>query len=98
MTEPVTIKTVAEAVNCAVSTVSRALRDDPATSDESKQRIRQAAEALNYRRLRRRRSKAERDGERTDAIRDKRLVVVTLGMDRSLTTGSVSSPGITTGH
>ena len=85
MTELVTIKTVAEAANCAVSTVSRALRDDPAISDESKQRIRQVAESLNYRRLRRRRTKTEKDAERNNSICDKRLVVITLGMDRSLT-------------
>ncbi len=85
MTGPVTIKTVAEAANCAVSTVSRALRDDPAISDESKQRIRQVAESLNYRRLRRRRSRTEKDAEKANLIRNKRLVVITLGMDRSLT-------------
>lgn len=85
MTGVVTIKTVAEAANCAVSTVSRALRDDPAISDESKQRIRQVAESLNYRRLRRRRSKAEKDAEKANLLRNKRLVVITLGMDRSLT-------------
>ena len=85
MNDPVTIKTVAEAANCAVSTVSRALRDDPAISDASKKRIRQAAEALNYRRLRRPSIKAGNNGHSTDGLRDQRLVVITMGMDRSLT-------------
>ena len=85
MKDTVTIKTVAEAANCAVSTVSRALRNDPAISDASKQRIRQAAEALNYRRLRRPSVKNGHNGHRADALSNKRLVVVTMGMDRSLT-------------
>ncbi|QDT46626.1 LacI family DNA-binding transcriptional regulator [Symmachiella dynata] len=87
MKETVTIRTVAEAANCAVSTVSRALRDDPAISEASKQRIREAAEALNYRRLRRPSVKdsTNGNGHSRNTLADKRLIVVTMGLDRSLT-------------
>lgn len=47
-TSPVTIKDIAEALGMAHTTVSRALNDHPQTSADTKQRVREAAEALGY--------------------------------------------------
>lgn len=87
---PVTISTVAKAANCAVSTVSRALRDDPKISDRAKDRVRQVAAKLNYQPLRRRRSVSEKQEKTARMLRDKQLLLLTLGMDRSL----VSLPAV----
>ena len=44
----ITIKQVAEAAHVSLSTVSRALRDDPRANQETKRRIQKIAEELNY--------------------------------------------------
>ncbi|HAW27313.1 MAG TPA: hypothetical protein DCY03_04210, partial [Planctomycetaceae bacterium] len=92
--ELVTVKTVAKAADCAVSTVSRALRDDPSISDAAKQRIRQVAESLDYRPLRRRRPKKENSRNPGSVLAEKRLLVVSLGLDRSLISLPVVSSAI----
>lgn len=92
--ELVTVKTVAKAADCAVSTVSRALRDDPSISDAAKQRIRQVAQSLDYRPLRRRRPKTETNLNSTSILTDKQLLVVSLGLDRSLISLPVVSSAI----
>ncbi|QGJ71411.1 Ribose operon repressor [Planctomycetales bacterium 10988] len=80
----VTIKTVAEAADCAVSTVSRALRDDPAISEQAKKRVREAARRLNYQPLRKRRS-LPRPSEETTSSETREYLLLSLGLDRSLT-------------
>jgi len=92
--ELVTVKTVAKAADCAVSTVSRALRDDPSISEASKQRIRQVAESLDYRPLRRRRPKTNPKQKPSSILEDKRLLVVSLGLHRSLISLPVVSSAI----
>lgn len=44
-----TLKTIAEATGFAVATVSRALKDAPDIGEETKRRVREAAERLGYR-------------------------------------------------
>ena len=46
--EKVSLKTIAEKVNLDVSTVSRALRDDKRVKQETKIKVKKAAEKLNY--------------------------------------------------
>tara|TARA_R110002049_G_scaffold285698_4_gene466937 strand:+ start:48610 stop:49701 length:1092 start_codon:yes stop_codon:yes gene_type:complete len=88
MSEPVKLQTVADAANVSVSTASRALRGHPGISQESTARIREVAKSLNYRPLRKR--KGPLHSVISPKLINKRLAVVTLGMDRSL----VSLPAV----
>lgn len=45
----ITLKDLAKELNLSINTVSRALRDMPDIKDETKQRIREVAEKMNYR-------------------------------------------------
>lgn len=92
--ELITVKTVAKAADCAVSTVSRALRDDPSISEAAKQRIRQVADSLDYRPLRRRRPKTDSKQNTSGILNGKRLLVASLGLDRSLISLPVVSSAI----
>ncbi|QDV49677.1 LacI family DNA-binding transcriptional regulator [Gimesia fumaroli] len=92
--ELVTVKTVAKAADCAVSTVSRALRDDPSISEAAKQRIRKVAASLDYRPLRKRRPKSESHENSTSILKGKQLLVLSLGLDRSLISLPVVSSAI----
>jgi LacI family transcriptional regulator len=82
VTVPITLQAVADAANVSVSTASRALRGHPAISDESTARIRQVAQSLNYRPLRKRKTAIYESS--IHGLAGKRLAVVSLGMDRSL--------------
>lgn len=90
----VKLETVAAVAKCAVSTVSRALRDDPAISEPVKEHIRQVAESLNYRPLRRRRPKPARTMEKEPPLATRRLAMITLGLDRSIVSLPVMSDAI----
>lgn len=79
----ITLQTVAEAANVSVSTVSRALRGDPAISEGITEHVRHIATSLKYRPLRRRRRHTTTVPSNSP-LAGKRLAVVTLGMDRSL--------------
>ena len=92
--ELVTVKTVAKAADCAVSTVSRALRDDPSISEAAKQRIRKVAASLDYRPLRKRRPKNESHATPVSPLEGKQLLVLSLGLDRSLISLPVVSSAI----
>ncbi|WP_332910848.1 LacI family DNA-binding transcriptional regulator [Algoriphagus boritolerans] len=45
----VTIKDIARELNVSSSTVSRALKDYPGISDETKRKVRELADKMNYR-------------------------------------------------
>jgi LacI family transcriptional regulator len=84
MVAPITLQTVADAANVSVSTASRALRGHSAISEESTARVRQVAQSLNYRPLRKRRTARLEAPLAGSGLAGKRLAVVSLGMDRSL--------------
>jgi LacI family transcriptional regulator, galactose operon repressor len=94
--ELITVKTVANVAGCAASTVSRALRDDPAISSAAKQHIREVADSLNYRPLRRHRPKKNIDSSHItlNFLKGKQLLFVSLGLDRSLISLPVVSSAI----
>jgi len=85
----VTIHQVASRAKVSVSTVSRALRDHPRISPECVARVKNAAESLQYRPLRRRRS--TQPGR---PLADTTIGLVLLGMDRSLSSVPVVAEAI----
>jgi DNA-binding LacI/PurR family transcriptional regulator len=74
-----TIRDVAKAAGVSIGTVSRVLNGHTAVSDESRTRVDKVVRSLNYNPLRKRRisSSAKR-------LSGKRIAIVLLGMDRSL--------------
>ena len=80
--EVVTLKTIAVQANCAVSTVSRALRDDAAISQGAKDAIRRVAANLGYQSAQGRKARAA--SAMGNQFENKRLAILTLGLDRSL--------------
>lgn len=78
---PQTLRAIASAANVSISTASRALRDHPAISRETTDRVRRAAEQLRYQR---RRSHGMPNGRAP--LAQSTVAVMSLGMDRSLMT------------
>lgn len=83
----VTLKTIADAADASISTVSRALSGDPSISTESAARVREFARKLNYR------SRNSRKAPSSEQILANRTIaIVSLGMHRSL----LSLPAVAT--
>jgi LacI family transcriptional regulator len=76
-----TIRDVARAAGVSIGTVSRVLNGNSAVSEESRSRVDSVVRSLNYYPLRKRR--AANSGGR---LMGKRIAIVLLGMDRSLST------------
>jgi len=76
---PATLLQIARAAKVSVSTASRAMNGHPAISSKTVQRVRTAAERLNYRQRR-----SHRRWEARRSLTGARIAVVSLGMDRSL--------------
>ena len=80
MKEPVTVRHIADRAGVSTATVSRALRNDPRISAETRVAVHRAAEAMNYRRLR-----APSLGSESRAVLEgKRVSILLLGLDKSL--------------
>lgn len=75
----VTLKTIADATESSISTVSRVLSGDPAISARTAERVRNTARSLNYP-LRERHLSLGSDR----ILESKTIALVSLGMDRSL--------------
>jgi len=80
----VTLQMVADAAKCAVSTASRALRNDPVISPDVRLRVRDVAREMNYHPLRKRRSPAVLEKSQAGDLTGKQFAFVTLGIDRTL--------------
>ena len=89
----VRMEDVASAADVSVSTVSRALRDDPSISLAARRRIHGVAQTLDYQPLRRR-DRRKAASALSHFVAGKNLAVLTLGMHRSLTTVPVVSAAI----
>jgi LacI family transcriptional regulator len=74
-----TIRDVAKAAGVSIGTVSRVLNGHTAVSDESRSRVDTVVRSLNYNPLRKRRST-----NASKRLNGKRIAIVLLGMDRSL--------------
>lgn len=75
----VTLRTIAEAADASISTVSRVLSGHPAISARTAERILDTARSLNY--PLRERSTATEAGQ---VFQDRTIAIISLGMDRSL--------------
>ncbi len=76
---PATLHQIARAAKVSVSTASRALNGHPAISSQTAQRVRSAAQRLQYRQRR-----SHRRWEARRSLAGTHVAVVSLGMDRSL--------------
>src|SRR5688572_15844819 len=74
-----TIRDVAQAAGVSIGTVSRVINGNAAVSTHSRNRVNSVVRSLKYSSLRRRRPVAGAPG-----LKDKRIGILFLGMDRSL--------------
>jgi DNA-binding LacI/PurR family transcriptional regulator len=84
-----TIRDVAREAGVSIGTVSRVLNGHIAVSDESRDRVNTVVRSLNYSPLRKRRSSSGDGG-----LEGKRIGIVLLGMDRSLSSLPVVAAAI----
>jgi LacI family transcriptional regulator len=84
-----TILDVARLAEVSAGTVSRVLNNHPAVSTENAERVRRAIERLNYAPRQRKASMAD-----VNPLEDKNILVLMLGMDRSLTSLPVVASAI----
>jgi DNA-binding LacI/PurR family transcriptional regulator len=82
MNQPATITDVAKKAGVALGTVSRVLNNIPGVNDSIRERVAEAARALNYSRLRRRKAPVAEGGARGG--RPRNVGVVCFGMEDSL--------------
>lgn len=85
---PATVTDIARVANVSVGTVSRVLRGEGSVSEVYAQRVREAADELQYRPLRKRRT------AKGEPLKGRRVALVMLGMDRSLETLPVVAAAI----
>ena len=75
----VTVRDLAEKAGVSLGTVSRVLNNHPTVSEVNRRRVAEVAAQLGYRRLRRRSSSPSSTG-----LRNKTLILITLGIHRTL--------------
>jgi len=75
----VTVQDLANKAGVSLGTVSRVLNNHPTMSDENRRRVNKAAKQLGYKRLRQRSS-----AQASTGLRNKTLILVTLGLHRTL--------------